>query len=573
MHIETVPNRRSRPTILLREGWREGRRVRKRTLANLTHWPEEQIESLRRVLRGERLVSVEEVFTVESSLPHGHVEAALGMLRRLGLEQMISSRRCRERDLVVGMLVEQLIHPCSKLATTRMWHTTTLAEELSIGDADEDELYATLDWLLERQERIEGKLARRHLQDGSLVLYDISSSYYEGHTCPLVQYGHNRDKKKGKPIVVYGVMADAAGRPVAVDVYPGSTGDPTTVPDQVEKLRGRFGLSRVVLAGDRGMLTETQIKHLREYPGLGWISALRSPAIRGLLEGGALQMSLFDRQNLAEMVSPEYPGERLVACLNPLLKEERRRKREELLRMTVGALERISREVARRTRKPLGKDEIGVKVGKVIDAYKVGKHFKLRIEDGSFGWQLDEECIHREEALDGIYVLRTSESAQRLSAEDVVRQYKSLAQLERLFRTLKGIDIRVRPIRHRTEAHVRAHIFLCILAYYAEWHMRHALVSLLFDDEELEFDRKVRDPVAPARPSASARKKKVGRMGADGHAVHSFETLLQVLGTRCRNRCRMKSAPSGATVEQITEPTPLQARAGQLLAVYPVGEH
>ena len=573
MHIETVPNRNSRPTILLREGWREGPRVRKRTLANLTHWPPQQIESLRRLLRGETLVLVEEVFAVEHSLPHGHVEAVLGMLGRLGLEKMISSRRCRERDLVVGMLVEQLIHPCSKLATTRMWHTTTLAEVLSIGDADEDELYAALDWLLERQERIEGKLARRHLEDGSLVLYDVSSSYYEGHTCRLVQYGHNRDRKKGKPIVVYGVMTDAVGRPVAVDVYPGSTGDPTTVPDQVEKLRERFGLSRVVLVGDRGMLTQTQIQHLREYPGVGWISALRSPAIRGLVEGGALQMSLFDRQDLAEIVSPEYPGERLVACLNPLLRQERRRKREELLGMTAAALDRISKEVARRTRKSLGKDEIGIKVGKVINAYKIGKHFKLEIEDGSFTWERDEESIHREEALDGIYVIRTSESEQRLSAEDAVRQYKSLARVERLFRTLKGIDIRVRPIRHRTEAHVRAHIFLCMLAYYVEWYMRQALAPLLFDDEELDIDRRVRDPVAPAKPSASARKKKMRRVGTDGHVVHSFETLLQALGTRCLNRCRMKSAPSGATIEQLTESTPLQVRAAELLAAYPVGKH
>jgi hypothetical protein len=471
------------------------------------------------------------------------------------------------------MLVEQLIHPCSKLATTRMWQTTTLAEELSIGDADEDALYQALDWLLERQVRIEGKLARRHLGDGCLVLYDVTSSYYEGHTCSLVQYGHNRDKKKGKPIIVYGVMTDAVGCPVALEVYPGSTGDPTTVPDQVEKLRKRFGLTRVVLVGDRGMLTETQIGHLRECPGLGWISALRSPAIRSLVEGGTLQMSLFDRQNLAEVVSPEYPGERLVACLNPLLQEERRRKREELLGMTAASLERIRKEVARRTKRPLGKDEIGIKVGREINAFKVGKHFKLRIEDGSFAWERDEESIGREAALDGIYVIRTSEPPKRLSTEDVVRQYKSLARVEYLFRTLKGIDIRVRPIRHRTEAHVRAHIFLCMLAYYVEWHMRQALAPLLFDDEELNIDRRVRDPVAPAKPSASARKKKTERIGTDGHVVHSFETLLQALGTRCRNRCRMKSAPSGATIEQLTEPTPLQVRAAELLAAYPVSKH
>ena len=573
MHIERVPNRNSHPTILLREGWREGKRTCKRTLANLTDWPPAQIESLRRVLRGETLVSIEEVFAVERSLPHGHVEAVLGIVRKLGVEKMLSSRRCRERDLVLGMLVEQLIHPCSKLATTRMWHTTTLAEELSIGDADEDALYEALDWLLERQGRIEGKLAKRHLSEGGLVLYDVSSSYYEGHTCPLVRYGHNRDQKKGKPIVVYGVMTDPVGRPVAVDVYPGNTGDPTTVPDQVEKLRQRFGLSRVVLVGDRGMLTQTQIKHLKAYPGVGWISALRSPAIRKLVESGALQMSLFDHQSLAEIASPEYPGERLVACLNPLLRDERRRKREALLGMTAAALEKIAGQVARRTKKPFGKDEIGLKVGKIINRFKVGKHFQLRIEDGHFAWERDEAAIQREEALDGIYVIRTSEPRKRLSAEDAVRQYKSLSRVERLFRTLKGIDLRVRPIRHRTEAHVRAHIFLCVLAYYVEWHMRQALAPLLFDDEELETDRKVRDPVAPAKASKSARRKKAKRVGSDGLPVHSFETLLRTLATQCRNRCRMVSVPSGATVDQVTEPTPLQVRARELLAVYPVAEH
>ena len=573
MYVETVPNRSSPPAILLREGWREGKRTCKRTLANLTHWPPEQIESLRRVLRGETLVSIEEVFAVERSLPHGHVEAVLGIVRKLGVEKMLSSRRCRERDLVLGMLVEQLIHPCSKLATTRMWHTTTLAEELSIGDADEDALYEALDWLLERQGRIERKLAKRHLSEGGLVLYDVSSSYYEGHTCPLVHYGHDRDKKKGKPIVVYGVMTDPVGRPVAVEVYPGNTGDPTTVPDQVEKLRQRFGLSRVVLVGDRGMLTQTQIQHLKAYPGVGWISALRSPAIRKLVESGALQMSLFDHQSLAEIVSPEYPGERLVACLNPLLRDERRRKREALLGMTAGALEKIAGQVARRTKKPLGKDEIGLKVGKIINRFKVGKHFKLRIEDSHLAWERDEAAIQREEALDGIYVIRTSEPRKRLSAENAVRQYKSLSRVERLFRTLKGIDLRVRPIRHRTEAHVRAHIFLCVLAYYVEWHMRQALAPLLFHDEELDADRKVRDPVAPARPSASARRKKAKRVREDGLPVHSFETLLRALATRCRNMCRMKSAPAGVTIEQLTEPTRLQARAAELLAAYPVGEH
>lgn len=570
MYIEKVPNRNSPPAILLREAWREGKRIRKRTVANLSHWPPEQVEALRRLLKGETLVPVEEVFTIQRSLPHGHVEAVLETIGRLGLAKMIASRRCRERDLVVAMIVEQLIHPCSKLATTRMWHTTTLAGELSVADADEDELYNALDWLLARQVRIEKKLARRHLADGSLVLYDVSSSYYEGRTCALARFGHNRDGKKNKLIVVYGVMTDREGRPVAVDVYPGNTGDPATVPDQVEKLRNRFGLSRVVLVGDRGMLTQTQIEHLQEYPGVGWISALRSRAIRKLVENEHLQMSLFDAQNLAEITSPDYPGERLIACMNPLLAEERRRKRQELLSLTEKDLARIAKGVARRTRKPMSKDEIGLKVGKVINHYKMAKHFRLRIEDNFFSWSRNEELIRREAALDGIYVIRTSEPEVSLSAADTVRTYKSLSQVERLFRTLKGIDLRIRPIRHRSEAHVRAHIFLCMLAYYVEWHMRNALAPLLFDDENLDEERKKRDPVAQARPSRSARGKKVKRITADGLPIHSFETLLGELVTRCRNQCRISSDPSGATFTQLTQRTPLQARVLELLNLYPV---
>ena len=570
MYVEKVPNRNSPPAILLREAWREGKRIRKRTVANLSHWPPEQVETLRRLLKGETLVPVDEVFTIQRSLPHGHVEAVLKTIDRLGLDKMIASRRCRERDLVVAMIVEQLIHPCSKLATTRMWHTTTLAGELSVADADEDELYNALDWLLARQVRIEKKLARRYLADGSLVLYDVSSSYYEGRTCPLARFGHDRDGKKNKLIVVYGVMTDREGRPVAVDVYPGNTGDPTTVPDQVEKLRNRFGLSRVVLVGDRGMLTQTQIEHLQEYPGVGWISALRSRAIRKLVENEHLQMSLFDAQNLAEITSPDYPGERLIACMNPLLADERRRKRQELLTLTEKELARIAKGVARRTRKPMSKDEIGLKVGKVINHYKMAKHFRLQIEDNFFSWSRNEESIQREAALDGIYVIRTSEPKVSLSAADTVRTYKSLSQVERLFRTLKGIDLRIRPIRHRSEAHVRAHIFLCMLAYYVEWHMRKALAPLLFDDENLDEERKKRDPVAQARPSRSARRKKVKRVTADGLPVHSFETLLGELATRCRNQCRIKSDPSGASFTQLTQRTPLQARVLELLNLYPV---
>ena len=565
MYVEKVPNRNSPPAILLREAKRDGKRVIKRTIANISHWPEEQIEALKHVLKGETMVVANEAFYVQRSLPHGHVEAVLTTIRNLGFDKLLAARRSRERDLVIAMIVEQIIHSCSKLASTRLWHTTTLAGEMSVADADEDELYDAMDWLLVRQPKIEKKLAELHLREGSTILYDVSSSYYEGRKCPLAQFGHSRDRKKGKPIIVYGVMTDNVGRPVAIDVYPGNTGDPATVADQVDKLRARFGLSRVVLVGDRGMLTQSRIDTLRDYPGIGWVSALRSRSIRTLVEDEHLQMSLFDAQNLAEISSPDYPGERLIACMNPILREQRRRKRQELLAMTEKALAGISQQVARRTKSPLGKAEIGVKVGKVINRYKMAKHFKLTIEDGSFNWERNEESIAREAALDGMYVIRTSEPKETLSAADAVRTYKNLAQVERLFRTLKGIDLRVRPIRHRTEDHVRAHIFLCTLAYYIEWHMRKALAPLLFDDEELEDNRKTRDPVLPAEPSVSAKSKKMERISAEGYPVHSFETLLKELATCCRNRCSMSSSPSSTTFDQLTQRTPLQQRALELL--------
>lgn len=567
MYIERVPNRNSRPAILLREGWREGKKTRKRTIANLTNWPESKVGALRLLLRGEPMVSAREAFVVERTVPHGHVEAVLGTIKKLGLDSIIFSKPCRERDLVVAMIAERLIRPCSKLATTRFWHTTTLAEELSVADADEDDLYKAMDWLLARQGRIEKKLAARHFLEGSLVLYDVTSSYYEGRTCPLARFGHNRDNKKGKLIIVCGLLTDEAGRPVAVEVYPGNTGDPSTVPDQVEKLRKHFGLGRVVLVGDRGMLTQTQIDKLKDYPGLGWISALRSHAIRKLVNGGSLQMSLFDEKNLAEIYSPEFSEERLVACYNPILAEERQQKREKLMSATEKGLEKIAKEVARRTKTPLDKAEIGKKVGKAINRYKVGKHFAVIIEDGVFSFSRKEESIRRESELDGIYVIRTSETAERISAEDTVRSYKRLEQVESAIRCMKGIDLLVRPIHHRTEDHVRARIFLCMLAYYVEYHMRKALAPLLFDDEELDERRKRRDPVKPAKPSASAKRKKTVRLTPDGLVVHSFQTLLAELATRSRNRCRVKSDPTGPTFYELTEATPLQKRAFRLLSL------
>ncbi len=470
MYIAKVPNRNSPPAYLLRESYRENGKVKNRTLANLSALPLEQIELLSRVLKGESLVPADEAFRMLGSLPHGHVHAVLAMLRRLGLESLIASRRCRERDLVVAMIAQRILHPSSKLAATRLWETTTLAEELGVRDTDVDELYAALDWLLQRQKRIENKLAQRHLSERSRVLYDVSSSSYFGHTCLLARFGHNRDGRRDLPCIVYGVLTDDQGRPIALDVYPGNTGDPTTVPDQVEKLRGRFGLKRVVLVGDRGMLTQTQIDKLREQPGLGWLSALRPEAIRKLIEKGCLERSLFDERNLAEITSPDFPEERLVACFNPMLEERRRRKRESLLVATEKQFSRIAAEIARRKKKPLTKAEIGVKTGKVLNKYKVGKHFTLTIEDGCFFWQRKQEDIKEEAALDGIYVIRSSEPAADMSADDAVRNYKRLADVEKAFRTLKGLELLVRPIHHRVVDRVRAHLFVCLLAYYVQWH-------------------------------------------------------------------------------------------------------
>jgi hypothetical protein len=572
MYVETVPNRNSRPAILLRQGWREGAKVRKKTIANLTDWPRAKVEALRRLLKGELLVAAEDAFAIERSLPHGHVAALIAMARRIGLDRLLSARPCRERDLVLALILERLIHPASKLATTRLWHATSLARELGVEDADVDALYGAMDWLLARQDRIERALARRHLADDAPVFYDVTSSYYEGHSCPLMRFGHNRDGKKGKTQVVYGVLTDAGGRPVAVEVYPGNTGDPATVADQVDKLRRRFGLDHVVLVGDRGMLTDVQIAALRAHPGLGWVSALKSAAIRRLVEGEELQLSLFDQQNLAEIASPDFPGERLIACYNPLLAEARAEKRADLLAATEDDLDRIVRQVARRTKTPLTAAEIGQKAGRVIARHKVAKHFVLDIADGRFAYLRNEEAIAAEARLDGIYVIRTSQPAERLPASEAVRTYKGLGQLEHLFRTLKGLEIQVRPIRHRDADRVRAHIFLALLSAYLEWHLRRALAPLLFDDDTLDEDRQSRDPVAPAKPTEHARRKKATRRSEDGLPLHSFDSLIADLGTCCQNTCRLKGDPDSPTFTQTTQPTEIQRRALQLIDTFPVAE-
>lgn len=570
MYVDIVPNRNSRPAILLREGWREGKRVRKRTIANLTGWPQDKVKRLRLVLKNVPLVHPDELFVIERSLPHGHVEIVLNAIRRLKLPALIDPKPSRQRDLVLALIVQRLLRPASKLATTRLWHTTTLASELSLEDADENDLYEAMDWLLQRQARIEKKLARRHLAEGDHVLYDVSSSYYEGHTCSLMRYGYNRDGKRGRPIVVYGVMADRAGRPVAVQAYPGNTGDPATVPDQVERLRRQFGLKRVVLVGDRGLLTETRITHLKRYPGLGWISALRHTDIRQLVEKQAVQLSIFDERHLAEIRARAYPGERLVVCYNPLLAEYRRGKRRDLLAATEDKLAQIAREVARRTKTPLLATEIAEKVGRVKNRYKVAKHFEWVIEDGRFEYARRTEAIAREEQLDGFYILRTSEPEERLPTAEVVRSYKNLTNVERAFRCLKTVDLQIRPIRHRTEERVRSHLFLCLLSYYVEWHLRRALAPLLFDDEDLDAHRAQRDPVLAAQPSASAKRKKAKRQAEDGLPLQSFATLMAQMATRARHRCRVASDPGGPKLQRLTEPTPLQERALELVKAFPV---
>jgi transposase len=551
----------------LRRTFRQDGKVKHETLGNLSDLPIHVIDLISRSLKGETFVPASEAFRITRSLPQGHVEAVLKMIRKLALEDLIASKPSRRRDLVIAMIAERLLFPSSKLANTRHWRDTTLAEELGVGDATEDQLYDAMDWLLRRQRAIEDKLAERHLADGAMVLYDVSSSYYEGKTCPLARYGHDRDGKTGCPIIVYGVLTDADGRPIAVDVYPGNTGDPTTIPDQVAKLTRRFGLTRVVLVGDRGMLTQTQIDVLKRHPGLGWISALRGAVIRRLLADGLLDREHLEGVRLAEISSPEFPGERLVACYNPQLAEQRRHKRQELLAATQAELEALARSVARQVERPWTAAEIGVRAGKVIGRYKMAKHFQLTIRDGHLGWARKQDSIRHEGLLDGIYVIRTSEPAERLSAADSVRSYKRLSLVERAFRCLKGIDLLVRPIHHRLSDRVRAHILLCLLAYYVEWHLRQAWKSLLFADEELDQDRRRRDPVAPAQASASARRKKKTHQTGSGLEAQSFRTLLAHLGTRSRSTCVVAGDPSGTPFLQVSEADAVQAEALRLIGM------
>jgi len=548
-------------THLLRRSFREGTKVRNETLGNLSHLPDTVVDLVRRALRGEAVVPAAERFEIVASRAHGHVAAVLHAMRRLDFASLLGARPCREADLVVAMVAARIVAPHTKLATTRWWHTSTLAEELAIGDADEDDLYRAMDWLLEHQDIIERKLAARHLTSGGLALYDLTSSYFEGRCCPLAARGHNRDLKKGKLQVNWGLLSDRRGCPVAVSVFDGTTGDSTTFLPQADKLRQQFGLRDVVLVGDRGMICKAAIEELHRQH-FGWITALKSSQIRALLDDGALQMDLFDERNLFELEHPDFPGERLVACRNPELARRRTLKRASLIAATTAELDKVRAMVARGTL--MGAADIGVRVGKVINKYKVAKHFKLTIDDESFSFELLEDKVAEEAALDGLYVIRTAVRQRLMSADDTVRNYKALTALERAFRSLKTVDLKVRPIHHHLEDRVRAHIFLCMLAWYVEWHMREAWRELTLADED--HDAKLsRDPVAPAQRSDSALRKVQTHRLADGSQAHCFHTLLETLATVVRNTCRIPSDPTAATFDVLTTPNNLQHRARQLI--------
>ena len=569
MHIDIVPNRGSRPTFLLRESYREGTRVRKRTLANLSALSEEQIEAMRAVLRGESLRPAGEVFDVTRSLPHGHVQAVSVAMHKLGFAQLLSSRAQPERDLVCAMVAARILAPHTKLATTRGWSTTTLAAQFGVTDADEDALYGAMDWLLARQGVIEKKLGRRHLGEADvalgqpLVLYDLSSSYFEGCCCPLAKLGYSRDGKRGKLQVNYGLLSDRRGCPVAVSVYEGNVADPQTLLPQVLRLKRDFGIEQVVLVGDRSMISQAAVEQVRTHEGLAWITALKSAQIRQLVEAGAIQMGLFDARNLFEISHPDYPHERLVVCRNEAQGHLRAHKREALLAATREELERVRAMVGRGALGAAGK--IGVRVGKVLNKFKMAKHFELDIGEQHFSFKVLATSVAAEAALDGLYVIRSPLTAREMDGAELVRTYKALTAVERAFRTLKTVNLKIRPIHHRTENRVRAHIFLCVLAYYVEWHMREAWRGLLFADED-QTAKTTRDPVAPARRSQAAQRKASTRRLEDGTPAHSFRTLLDELSTVVRNTCRTRGSGKDApSFEIVTTTNPKQARAMELL--------
>lgn len=550
-------------THLLRRSYREGGKVKNETLGNLSHLPDALIDIIRRALQGETFVAASQALEVVRSRPHGHVHAVALAMRRLGLASVIASKPCRERDLVLAMVASRIVQPDSKLATSRRWHCSTLAEDFGVTDADEDELYAAMDWLLARQDAIEHKLAARHLREGALVLYDLSSSYFEGSCCPLAKRGYSRDGRPGTLQVNYGLLTDARGCPVAVSVFEGNTSDSLTFLPAVQRVHERFGVAQVVMVGDRGMVSKKAIDELRGQGGVDWITALKSVSIHALVEQGQLQLGLFDQRNLAEITSPDYPGERLVACRNDALAKLRAHKRESLLQATEALLEPIKTSVE--AGRLVGRDSIGVQVGKIINRHKVAKHFELRIGETTLSWARRQHAIDAEAALDGLYVIRTSLDAARMEAPDCVRSYKTLSNVERAFRSLKTVDLKVRPIHHRLADRVRAHILLCMLAFYVEWHMREAWRELMFADTDLAA-KATRDPVAPAQRSATAQRKAASKTLDDGQAVHSFATLMAELSTLVRNTCRTPSAGENApTFELLTTASAPQQRALALI--------
>ena len=571
MYVAVIPNRSSRPATLLRESYRDGDRVKNRTLANLSDWPQERIETLQAALRGDKLVPAGEGMEIVRALPHGHVVAALGVAHQIGLDELLPDGPERQRNLALALIVERLIDPAAKLATARALDETTainsLGVTLGLGEVKAKEVYAALDWLGMAQPSIEDALARRHLCDGTLVLYDVSSSYVEGRCCELAHFGHSRDHRSDKMQIVYGLLCSPDGRPVAIEVFDGNTGDPSTVGNQITKLKERFGLTRVVMVGDRGMITDARIRDDLKPAGIDWITALRAPSIQQLAaEDGPLQLSFFDERDLAEIESPElFPGERLVVCKNHALAEERRRKRNELLDATEQDLKKIQKRVVRK-RDPLrGADEIGLAVGKVIGRRKVAKHFDLTITDDSLSFTRDHAAIAKEGALDGFYVLRTNVPAEAINTADTVRAYKSLARVERAFRCLKTTDLDIRPIYHWVSPRVRAHVFLCMLAYYLEWHMRQALAPVLFDDHDRAAGEALRSsPVVKAEPSPAAKRKANKKRTDEGLPVHSFRTLLADLATLTRNTVRCGKAPEMAL---LARPTEIQQRAFDLLGI------
>jgi len=571
MYIEKIPNRNSPPCILVRQSYRQDGKIHKRTLANITHLSDEVIDGIGKLLKGGQIIeNFRDDFHIIRSLPYGHILSILSVINDIGLKPIISSNRCKELNLVVAMIVSRIVNPGSKLATARSISSetcsTALADLLGIDRLSETDLYRAMDWLLKRQEKIESSLAQKHLEDGSLVLYDVSSSYFEGNCCPLAKRGHNRDKKQGKLQIVYGLLCNKNGCPVAIEVFEGNTADPKTLKVQIQKLRNRFGLERVIIVGDRGMLTSARIREeLAPEEGLDWISALKAPSIRRIMEDKQIDRSLFDQQDLAEITHPDFPGERLIVCYNPLLEQKRGKTRRELLAATEKHLEKIKNAVSRK-RKPLRSvKEIGISVGKVINRYKVGKHFQITLTDDSISWQRKENTIESEARLDGFYIIRTSVEEKILDANETVKTYKQLSLVEQAFRSLKTVDLKIRPIYHYLEDRVKAHVFLCMLAYYVEWNMRERLAPMLFDDDDKDNAQQQRQsPVKPAQPSRQAKHKAASkRCEDDGQPVHSFQTLLDDLATITCNTVEI----NGERFDKITVPTTLQQKAMKLLKV------